>query len=162
LLDEFYRVAFRKKLYSSINELQVDLDLWLTEYNEHRTIRDAIASARPRCRPSIPVGGFEDARKDGAGDKSEGQPVSDSRWWRWTSQRVGPRHARAATQSLRVAAVPLRAFDPSYAPGEFDAGRLQRMVPSLTNEWSERPFVLRRLAHRPQRLRFLRVFAADA
>ena len=37
-LDEFYRVAFRKrKLYSSINELQVDLDLWLVEYNEHRT-----------------------------------------------------------------------------------------------------------------------------
>ena len=37
LLDEFYRVTFRKKLYGSINELQVDLDLWLTEYNEHRT-----------------------------------------------------------------------------------------------------------------------------
>ena len=37
LLDEFYRVAFRKKLYGSINELQVDLDLWLAEYNEHRT-----------------------------------------------------------------------------------------------------------------------------
>jgi hypothetical protein len=37
MLDEFYRVAFRKKLYSSINELQTDLDLWLVDYNEHRT-----------------------------------------------------------------------------------------------------------------------------
>ena len=30
-------MTFRKKLYGSINELQVDLDLWLIEYNEHRT-----------------------------------------------------------------------------------------------------------------------------
>jgi transposase InsO family protein len=37
MLDEFYRVAFRKKLYSSINELQADLELWLTDYNQHRT-----------------------------------------------------------------------------------------------------------------------------
>lgn len=37
LLDEFYRVAFRKKLYNSINELQSDLDLWLADYNEQRT-----------------------------------------------------------------------------------------------------------------------------
>ena len=29
LLNEFYRVAFRKKLYHSIDELQVDLDLWV-------------------------------------------------------------------------------------------------------------------------------------
>ncbi len=37
MLDEFYRVAFRKKLYNTINELQEDLDLWLDDYNEHRT-----------------------------------------------------------------------------------------------------------------------------
>jgi len=36
VLDEFYRVAFRKKVYGSIEELQKDLDLWLTEYNENR------------------------------------------------------------------------------------------------------------------------------
>jgi transposase InsO family protein len=36
LLDEFYRVAFRKKLYRRIEELQVDLDAWLVEYNEQR------------------------------------------------------------------------------------------------------------------------------
>jgi len=33
LLDEFYRIAFRKKLYRSIGELQKDLDAWLVEYN---------------------------------------------------------------------------------------------------------------------------------
>jgi hypothetical protein len=32
----FYRVAFRKKVYCSIDELQVDLDLWIREFNEQR------------------------------------------------------------------------------------------------------------------------------
>ena len=36
LLNEFYRVTFRKKLYRSIDELQVDLDLWVRDYNEQR------------------------------------------------------------------------------------------------------------------------------
>jgi transposase InsO family protein len=36
LLDEFYRVAFRKKVYRSIDELQADLDEWLMRYNEAR------------------------------------------------------------------------------------------------------------------------------
>jgi len=35
-LDEFYRVAFRKKIYRTIDELQTDLDAWITEYNQHR------------------------------------------------------------------------------------------------------------------------------
>jgi hypothetical protein len=34
--DEFYSVAFRKKLYSSLDQLQADLDSWLQEYNEYR------------------------------------------------------------------------------------------------------------------------------
>jgi transposase InsO family protein len=36
-LNEFYRVAFRKKLYTSLAALQVDLDAWLRTYNEERT-----------------------------------------------------------------------------------------------------------------------------
>ena len=36
LLDEFYRVAFRKKLYHSIDELQADLDAWIADYNTNR------------------------------------------------------------------------------------------------------------------------------
>jgi transposase InsO family protein len=36
MLNEFYRVAFRKKIYTSLDELQADLDAWLTEYNETR------------------------------------------------------------------------------------------------------------------------------
>jgi transposase InsO family protein len=37
VLNEFYRVAFRKKLYRTLEELQADLDVWLTQYNEERT-----------------------------------------------------------------------------------------------------------------------------
>jgi Integrase core domain len=36
VLNEFYRVAFRKKVYRSIDELQADLDLWVHQYNEQR------------------------------------------------------------------------------------------------------------------------------
>jgi transposase InsO family protein len=36
VLNEFYRIAFRKKLYASIEDLQNDLDLWVRSYNEER------------------------------------------------------------------------------------------------------------------------------
>lgn len=35
--DEFYQVAFRKKLYTTLEELQDDLDRWINEYNTERT-----------------------------------------------------------------------------------------------------------------------------
>ncbi len=35
-LDEFYRVTFRKKIYTTLEELQADLDEWLVEYNTER------------------------------------------------------------------------------------------------------------------------------
>jgi len=36
VLDEFYRIAFRKKIYNTLDELQEDLDIWIREYNEQR------------------------------------------------------------------------------------------------------------------------------
>lgn len=36
VLNEFYRVAFRRKLYTTIEELQADLDDWMRGYNEDR------------------------------------------------------------------------------------------------------------------------------
>lgn len=35
--DEFYAIAFRKKIYRSIAELQADLDKWMLNYNNERT-----------------------------------------------------------------------------------------------------------------------------
>lgn len=37
VLDEFYRITFRKKLYTSIDQLQADLDAWILEFNEQRS-----------------------------------------------------------------------------------------------------------------------------
>ena len=37
VLDEFYRVAFRKRIYETIGELQADLDAWMEEYNRARS-----------------------------------------------------------------------------------------------------------------------------
>ena len=37
ILQEFYQVTFRKKLYGNIEELQADLDEWLEYYNNERT-----------------------------------------------------------------------------------------------------------------------------
>src|SRR5712671_1131665 len=33
LLDEFYRITFRKKIYRGVDELQADLDAWIADYN---------------------------------------------------------------------------------------------------------------------------------
>ena len=37
VLQEFYQVAFRKKIYHTIEELQTDLDQWIEHYNRERT-----------------------------------------------------------------------------------------------------------------------------
>jgi transposase InsO family protein len=37
MLDEFYRVTFRKKFYESMEELQKDADEWIEHYNRERT-----------------------------------------------------------------------------------------------------------------------------
>lgn len=36
ILNEFYQTAFRKKIYSSVEELQTDADIWIKYYNEER------------------------------------------------------------------------------------------------------------------------------
>ena len=72
MLDEFYRIAFRKRIYARLDELQADLDAWLTEYNGVRahqgrycygktpmqTFLDAAPTAREKQigdRPSPPL-----------------------------------------------------------------------------------------------------------
>jgi hypothetical protein len=54
--DEFYSVAFRKRLYNTLEELQADVDAWLREYNE----------ARPHsgkyCFGKIPMQTFLDSK----------------------------------------------------------------------------------------------------
>jgi len=65
VLNEFYRVAFRREIYSTIEQLQGDLDNWLREYNELRphqgrwcygkmprqTLADSLPLAREKLLP---------------------------------------------------------------------------------------------------------------
>ena len=46
ILQEFYQVTFRKKLYSDLEELQKDLDAWLLRYNEERTHQGKMCCGR--------------------------------------------------------------------------------------------------------------------
>lgn len=46
ILHEFYQVAFRKKIYQSLEELQADLDEWLDFYNNVRTHQGKMCCGR--------------------------------------------------------------------------------------------------------------------
>ena len=46
ILQEFYQITFRKKIYQSINELQVDLYEWLHHYNTQRTHQGKMCCGR--------------------------------------------------------------------------------------------------------------------
>lgn len=46
ILQEFYQVAFRRKIYSSLEELQADLDAWISFYNQERTHQGKMCCGR--------------------------------------------------------------------------------------------------------------------
>jgi transposase InsO family protein len=46
ILNEFYQITFRKKLYSTMEELQKDLDDWIDSYNNHRTHQGKVCLGR--------------------------------------------------------------------------------------------------------------------
>lgn len=54
--NEFYAVAFRKKVYRSIEEIQSDLDIWMKEYNTERT------HSGKHCFGKTPIQTFMDAK----------------------------------------------------------------------------------------------------
>lgn len=46
ILQEFYQVAFRRKIYRSLEELQTDLDTWIDHYNRERTHQGKMCCGR--------------------------------------------------------------------------------------------------------------------
>ena len=57
ILNEFYQVAFRKKIYATMEELQVDLDAWIDSYNHERTHQGKMCCGR------TPMATFEDGKR---------------------------------------------------------------------------------------------------
>jgi transposase InsO family protein len=74
MLDEFYRVTFRKKIYQGITQLQQDLDAWLMEYNFDRSHQGRY------CFGKTPMQTFLDAaqtaREKQIGDTMQEQPTA--------------------------------------------------------------------------------------
>lgn len=46
ILNEFYQVTFRKKIYATIDQLQADLDEWVVKYNTERTHQGKMCCGR--------------------------------------------------------------------------------------------------------------------
>jgi transposase InsO family protein len=57
ILNEFYQVTFRKKIYETMEELQEDLDAWLVAYNHERTHQGKMCCGR------TPMATFEDGKR---------------------------------------------------------------------------------------------------
>ena len=57
ILQEFYQVTFRKKIYQSMEQLQADLDQWVAHYNDERTHQGKMCCGR------TPAETFEDGKK---------------------------------------------------------------------------------------------------
>jgi transposase InsO family protein len=57
ILDEFYRIAFRKKIYEDLQSLQEDLDDWIHHYNYERTHQGK------KCCGRTPMETLEDGKK---------------------------------------------------------------------------------------------------
>ena len=53
ILDEFYRVTFRRKLYTTLDELQTDLDDWIRYYNQDRTHQGKVCCGRTPMQTMI-------------------------------------------------------------------------------------------------------------
>lgn len=46
ILEEFYKIAFRKKVYQTLDEMQKDLDDWVDHYNHERTHQGKMCCGR--------------------------------------------------------------------------------------------------------------------
>jgi len=68
--DEFYQIAFRKKVYQTLDELQRDVDDWVRFYNEERP------HSGKHCYGKTPMQTFEDS-KHLAWEKEPGT----EKWW---------------------------------------------------------------------------------
>ena len=144
VLDEFYRIAFRKKVYRGIEDLQADLDAWVASYNrasEHPSVY-VVGENRDCWSGCDPAGYLEVCRARSAMDRAAGaasavrakiQGPSGKGWTASTSP------ASAASLSVLGATCRRRAALPRLSQGSFpsSAGLCTGM------RWCERSEVMR-------------------
>lgn len=101
--DEFYAVAFRKKVYNSIEELQEDADKWIWEYNNQRphsgkycfgktpmqTFLDSISLAKDKYIDELSDKKTVNISTDKAETGSAGEQLVSNNLSDWNGQEVG-------------------------------------------------------------------------
>ena len=115
--DEFYSIAFRKRLYGSLEQLQADADAWIREYNEVRP------HSGKYCFGKTPMQTFLDAKHLSDEKQLDRLPVATS------SDGFSPRVARARLErdarSHHISRV--SSAGPAHQPTEPD-GRWYRLA----------------------------------
>lgn len=74
ILNEFYQIAFRKKLYHTIEELQADVDEWMRHYNQERP------HSGKYCYGKTPIETFAESKH-----LAQEKALDNEKWWTFDS-----------------------------------------------------------------------------
>lgn len=74
ILNEFYQIAFRKKLYQTIEELQADVDEWMRHYNTERP------HSGKYCYGKTPLETFAESKH-----MAQEKALDNEKWWTFDS-----------------------------------------------------------------------------
>src|SRR5690606_40929469 len=81
ILQEFYQVAFRRKIYQSIDELQHDLDDWMAYYNSVWTHQGKMCCGRTSMQTLIDAKEIWDDKIRSEERRVGTEWKSEWRWW---------------------------------------------------------------------------------
>src|SRR5215203_2661129 len=70
ILNEFYQIAFRKKVYQTLNELQLDVDQWMHHYNSERP------HSGKYCYGKTPMETFAESKH-----LAQEKELDNQKWW---------------------------------------------------------------------------------
>lgn len=70
ILNEFYQIAFRKKVYQTLEELQADVDEWIKHYNEERP------HSGKYCYGKTPMQTFQESKQ-----LAQEKELDNRKWW---------------------------------------------------------------------------------
>lgn len=70
ILNEFYQIAFRKKVYQTLEELQLDVDEWIEHYNQDRP------HSGKYCYGKTPMQTFQESKQ-----LAQEKELDNRKWW---------------------------------------------------------------------------------
>jgi len=79
ILKEFYQIAFRKKVYQTLDELQTDVDEWIRYYNEERP------HSGKYCYGKTPMQTFAESKH-----LVKEKELDNQKWWAFYAEHRTP------------------------------------------------------------------------